>query len=452
MDKVLESALKRGAKYTDVRFSKILTEDVVVKNSQVITTQRKDTQGYGIRVWLNGKWGFISRGSIDNDHAKLALNAVKKAKTSPEPKKQGIVFFKATKDAVRNTYRIDPFERDWEDKIEFLMSLNGLLEKTGEPIDFAGHFKAVKVYTHVLSSTGIDVEIESIGVGLIISLVTKCFGVPRETLGGLSRWAGLEAFEDVNLDDFMLRTKNLAAKSSSSRSLRRGKYDLILSPTLAGLLIHETIGHASEGDNYIEGKSSLKGKLGQMISSSQLSLFDDDVPGGVFAPYDDEGTPKTKTYIIRKGMLVGLLTSLSEVAELGLPPSGNGRAQDYTRFPICRQTNICIEPGNVKVQEMIDNIKSGLYLSSVGGDAKIERDILTMSGCMGQIIEKGELRRSFKGVCIQDSVMNILNGINTIGTDPKVYVNIFGKCYKRRQRIYVGRSAPHLQISNVAIV
>ena len=46
--------------------------------------------------------------------------------------------------------------------------------------------------------------------------------------------------------------------------------------------------------------------------------------------YDDEGTPATKTYLIKEGILISRLHSRETAAKMGEQPTGNARAINYT--------------------------------------------------------------------------------------------------------------------------
>jgi len=89
--------------------------------------------------------------------------------------------------------------------------------------------------------------------------------------------------------------------------------------------------------------------LGKHFSSKELSIVDGAAVPGLRGSYhyDDEGTPATKTYLIREGQMVGRLHSRETAAKMNEKPTGNARAINYRFPPIVRMTNTYIEPRNL---------------------------------------------------------------------------------------------------------
>ena len=54
-----------------------------------------------------------------------------------------------------------------------------------------------------------------------------------------------------------------------------GKFPVIADPELTGVLIHEALGHAVEGDLILQNDSILKDKIGTQIASDIVNIFDD---------------------------------------------------------------------------------------------------------------------------------------------------------------------------------
>jgi len=103
--------------------------------------------------------------------------------------------------------------------------------------------------------------------------------------------------------------------------------------------------------------------LGKVFGGSHLNIIDSaSRPGlrGSFK-YDDEGTRSTKTYLIREGKLTGRLHSRETAAKMHEKPTGNARAINYRHPPIVRMTNTYIEPGECSFEDMIADIKDGVY-------------------------------------------------------------------------------------------
>ncbi|GAI52158.1 unnamed protein product, partial [marine sediment metagenome] len=156
-----------------------------------------------------------------------------------------------------------------------------------------------------------------------------------------------------------------AAALLSAPQVKGGEYTVILDPILAGVFVHEAFGHLSESD-FVYQNEQLRNimALGRRFGARHLNIVDDatipDLRGSY--KYDDEGMPASKTYLIREGILEGRLHSRETAAKMGEPPTGNARAISYFFPPIVRMTNTFIEPGNSSFEDMLGDIKEGVYL------------------------------------------------------------------------------------------
>src|SRR5512144_22777 len=63
--RALNQAQVRGASYADIRVVTRLIQRIAVKNGQVETLAQDETQGLGVRVIMNGAWGFASSSRLD---------------------------------------------------------------------------------------------------------------------------------------------------------------------------------------------------------------------------------------------------------------------------------------------------------------------------------------------------------------------------------------------------
>jgi TldD protein len=61
MSRALDLAQSHGAQYADIRVVENRTESIQVKNGVVESVNFSDSMGFGVRVLVNGAWGFSSR-------------------------------------------------------------------------------------------------------------------------------------------------------------------------------------------------------------------------------------------------------------------------------------------------------------------------------------------------------------------------------------------------------
>src|SRR4030066_1615790 len=69
MMRALDLARLRGAQYADVRVVNHREESLSVKDGIVEELASSETEGGGVRVLVNGAWGFASSRNLTNDEA-----------------------------------------------------------------------------------------------------------------------------------------------------------------------------------------------------------------------------------------------------------------------------------------------------------------------------------------------------------------------------------------------
>ncbi|MGB2885060.1 MAG: TldD/PmbA family protein, partial [Dehalococcoidia bacterium] len=239
-----------------------------------------------------------------------------------------------------------------------------------------------------------------------------------------------------------------AVELLSAPQLKGGEYTVICDPILAGVFAHEAFGHLSESDFVYENERmrEIMG-LGRRFGGNYLNIIDGAAVPGLRGSYryDDEGVPGTKTYLIREGILTGRLHSRETAAKMGEAPTGNARALDYTFQPIVRMTNTYIEPKEASFEELISEIKEGVYAKSwYGGMTSME--MFTFSAGEAYMIRNGRVEELLRPVVLSGNVFTTLENIDAIGND--LDMNQGGGCGKGGQMpLPVSNGSPHIRIS-----
>jgi TldD protein len=232
-----------------------------------------------------------------------------------------------------------------------------------------------------------------------------------------------------------------------------GQYPVVINQELAGVFIHEAFGHLSESDFIYENpKAREMMVLGRRFGQDILTVFDDGSIPGLRGShrFDDEGTPTRRNDLIKNGILVGRLHSRETAAKMGEQPTGNARAVNYRHPPIVRMTNTAIEAGTTSFEDMIKDIKLGIYAcDAYGGQTQLEN--FSFSSGYAYMIRDGKIAEMVKDVILAGNLFSTLMNIDAIGNDFK-WINGPGGCGKGSQfPLPVSIGAPHIRIQNVVI-
>jgi TldD protein len=156
----------------------------------------------------------------------------------------------------------------------------------------------------------------------------------------------------------------IAEQLLEARKVEPGEYPVILNPSVAGLVAHESFGHGVELDMFVKGRARAAEYLGRRVGSAPVSLRDGARSAREVSSYwfDDEGTPGSDTLVIDRGVFQAGISDLLSAFALGVPPTGNGKRESFERKAYARMTNTFFTPGGDRLEEMIASIRHGYLL------------------------------------------------------------------------------------------
>jgi len=232
-----------------------------------------------------------------------------------------------------------------------------------------------------------------------------------------------------------------------------GTYDVILDPTLTGLLAHEAIGHACEADLVYNKQSILNGKLGQKFGKEIINLYDnpenkEDSFGSLY--YDDEGFPAKNKHLIKNGKLNEFITNTRYSQLMNLENNGGSRAESFNDIPIPRMSNTHFGFGNKTLDELIEEMNSGIILShGAGGQVDPALGTYQFGVRNAKIIKNGKEIENKVNLSFSGNILESLKNISAISKDYKCRDP--GFCGKASQTIRVTDYGPYLLIKNVRL-
>lgn len=237
-----------------------------------------------------------------------------------------------------------------------------------------------------------------------------------------------------------------------AETVEPGEYVAVLAPVVAGVFAHESFGHKSEAD-FMIGDETMKEEwqLGKQVGSSILSIVDyGDIEGAGYTPVDDEGNKSSKTYLIKDGILAGRLHDSTTAAILDEETTGNGRAVNFEFEPIPRMTNTYIEKGDKTVEELIGEVKEGIYIKDINHGSGMST--FTLAPSISYRIRDGKIAEPLKIAVATGSVFETLNLIDGLSDEVKILSFITGGCGKMEQYpLPVGFGGPYVRLKRLFV-
>jgi TldD protein len=382
IDRALDAAERGGAAYADVRVVESSTETLTVKNGALEAASSGTSAGFGVRVLIDGAWGFSSSSVMEADSAdRVAREAVEIARASRLALRtpSELDDTPPATDSYATPVGEDPFGVSLDEKIGLLMAADEAMARVPGISLREGSLVAGRERKTFASSAGarLSQEIVEAGAGIEATAVNETEMQQRSfpnSFGGQMVTGGFEAVRALALADHGQRIAEEAVALLDAPQCPSGEMTLILDATQVALQVHESCGHPTELDRVFGTEASYAGtsfltteKLGSFRYGAEIVNIDADAtaPGGLGTfGYDDEGVPAQNVPLVEAGTLVGYLTSRETAPRIGRRSMGSARAAAWNRIPLIRMTNINLRPGDAgTLDDLIADTREGIFMS-----------------------------------------------------------------------------------------
>jgi len=380
--RLLDLATGLGASYADVRVETRRVQVVSVKNGVVNALSDETSRGFGVRVLVDGAWGFASSAEFaPAELERVARLAVEIARANALARRAPVALGPPVRSQGRYETPIqrDPFSVPIEEKLALLLAADAAMRAVRGVTVAESSCECQRVDKVFANSEGAYVEqvlietgggIEALAVG---EHETQKRSYPN-SFGRHQGTAGYEFLEAMDLPGNAQRIAEQAVALLTAQPCPSEVTTLILDPTQTALQIHESCGHAIELDRVLGFEASYAGtsfltpdKRGHFRYGSEVVTIvaDATVPGGLGTfGFDDEGVPAQRTVIVDHGIFRNYLTSRETAAVFGEPSNGTMRADGWNRIPLIRMTNINLEPGPWRLEDLIADTDRGIYMET----------------------------------------------------------------------------------------
>ena len=383
----LDTAHQRGATYADVRVVDERGRALATKNGKIGNASDSRSQGFNVRVMVDGAWGFASSAELGRASVEAtAAQAVAIAKASAKVKQKDIKLVpeKAVTAEWTTPHKIDPFSISIEQNLALLQKIDAELRSV-KGVTLAEtnmNFRREELWFFSSDGANIHQTKFTTGAGYVAYSFAGSEIQKRSypnSFGGQWQNKGYELIEELKLLENARRIGEEAVALHSADQCPEGAFDIILESSQLGLQIHESVGHPIELDRVLGMEANFAGtsfltleklrtlKYGSDLVNVVADARQEHGPGlGTFA-FDDEGVPAQCTPIISNGLFTGYLSSRETAALIGLQRSGGTlRAESWNRLPIIRMTNISILPGEkpLSFEQLISSTDHGILFQT----------------------------------------------------------------------------------------
>ncbi|UCC80009.1 MAG: TldD/PmbA family protein [Candidatus Zixiibacteriota bacterium] len=468
----VERARSLGASYADGRYIEIEDESLSFSDGSPESVNRSVDRGMGIRVLVEGAWGFFGTSVINEKEISRAVKYavdIGRASATLNDKPVKLADTESFKDDYISNFEIDPFEIALKEKLEYLSELDGMMAAREELNTRNSHIDFRKTVAFFASSEGTRVNQKIIhsGVGLELGIsrshrerATRSF--PKN--GGQYECKGYELLSEYDFKSEIPRLAEevqalLAAEACPSKTI-----DAVFEGSVVSLLIHELIGHPLELDRVFGSERNFSGtsfatvdRLGKLrYGSPIINVFSDPThPHGLASyGYDDEGVKAHKADLIRNGILVGYLSSRETAAMISARSTGAMRADSWGNMPIIRITNVSLAPGDMTFDDIISSVDDGIYMSTISSWSPSDDRSSFEFGCeIAREIKGGKLGRVFKNPTFSGKTIDFWSSVKGVADESSWKVWGTPNCGKGQpgQNARTAQGASPILVSDVKV-
>lgn len=449
----LDAATRAGAQYADVRVSTNRSQNVSTREQIVTGLSDSETSGVGIRVLVEGTWGFAASRIISNDSVEeVARTAVAQARANRAAQRRPVelaAIGPAEEGEWRSPIEIDPFDVSVDEKVDLLLRANAAAVQVAGARFASSTMSFIREEKFFASTDGIitDQTIYRCWPRMTVSAVASDGSdfqsrqsTPLQPMG-----LGYEYVRDADLIGQAPVWAEEAVEKLSAKSVDPGLWDLVLLPSHLFLTLHESIAHPTELDRIQGFEANYAGTSFIYPVEDYLGSFrygpdfmnvqgERSAKGGLATVgWDDEGVRPEDYHIVKDGILNDLQTTREQAPWLsdwyqsqGVPvrSHGNSYAQSWADVQFQRMPNTNLVPNqerDVSLDELVGEVDKGIVIEGRGSYSIDQQRYNAQFG--GQVfheIRNGQVVGMLKDVSYQIRTPEFWNSMDQIG-GPSTY-------------------------------
>jgi len=431
---------KLGASYSEARGQLTSGSGFVLKNGIPAISSFEKINGIGLRFVVNNALGFASTNNLNRENiksiAKKAVKTTKKASQISDHVKFSDEKFYSDKYSVKQKIKLDNV--DPSEKLKILFDADKRISKL---IKMPGRYISLSDWVtteYLVNSEGANLTATVPRVNLFYFLTVQKDNKTMQRYWQYGNCGGFEFVKKWNIPQ-LLTNEVRALKTNLEKGIKspKGNMNVIVGPQVTGIMVHESVGHPYEADRILGREAAQAGEsfvtldmLGRKISKPFVNVVDNPIikNSNGFYLYDNEGVKARKKFLIKNGKINELLHNRETAAHIGVKSNGSSRAVDYDKESIVRMSNTFLLPGNYKENELIKEIKNGIYIKNfMEWNIDDKRLNQKYTGCEAYLVKKGEIAAPIRSPTIETTTPDLWKSVRGIADNIELHAGTCGK-------------------------
>ncbi len=432
----VDYALKKGAEYVDVRAESSSFKSFSMQNGILNGVSSGNDTGIGVRI-LKGSLGFFSTNKLNKKNIKELVE--KTIRNVERVRLHHRIEFSSEKTYKKN-YKVDEkikiSDLSLNEKIKFLKDIEAHTKQHAISRYFSLSEQKTKKIVMTSEGSRITSEIPRLSFYYMLTIKAKNDYAQHFWQFGMS--SGYEAFKKWNLCEELKNTATALKKNLEyGKKVKPQIMDVVVAPQVTGIIVHESCGHPYEADRILgreaaqAGESFVKpGMLKSLLGSVVVNIVDDPTLKNSFGFYlfDDEGVKARRKFLMKNGRINEFLHNRETSFLMGLKNNGSARSTSYEFEPIVRMSNTFMLPGDYKEEELIENVKFGVYIKNFMewniDDKRLNQKYV---GAEAYFIKNGEIKEPVRNPIIEITTPELYKSVDAVADNLEFHAGTCGK-------------------------
>ncbi|MBM3260106.1 MAG: TldD/PmbA family protein [Candidatus Sericytochromatia bacterium] len=379
----LDACAAKHVTYADGRFVRTQSEAINVVNGDVTRLSSEESVGLGVRVLVDGAWGFAATSDLGRSRVEAAsTRAIAIARAASHGRRPGLSLGPPVRSRGhwQTPFLVDPFTVPLGDKLALLCEADDAMARVSGIRVRQAMMAWDRHHKFFGNTEGAFVEQTLTEVACALEARAEVEGRSAARsypdARGHHGWTG--GYEHVLGLDLVRNAPRIAEEAvrlCTAPAVSPGRTTVVLDGSQMAIQLHESLAHAAEHDRILGQELSFAG--GSFIGPEDVGRLDlgnplvnvwadATTPGGLGTyGFDDEGVPAGRFPLFVAGRLEGLLGNRETAALAGHVPGGVARAAGWNRLPLIRMPNIHLEPGDhPSLEALIADVDEGIYMAT----------------------------------------------------------------------------------------
>ncbi|AGL16256.1 TldD/PmbA family protein [Actinoplanes sp. N902-109] len=335
--------------------------------------------GIGVRVLVDGQWGFAARPLASTADAAVAARDAHASAVALAGRGKPVSLppREPSSGSYATSVGEDPFSVPTARRYELLADWLAAASAPAEVAAVQAGINAKRQHRHYADTEGSRQHQHFVETGAMVLVTARGHGdVQRRSypnsFHGNTAAAGWEYLSSLSMAEQAARVGEEAVMLLTAPVAAPGRADVVIGPQQVSLQIHESSGHALELDRILGDEANYAGTsfirpsdIGSLRYGSDAVTITSDptVPGtrGSFA-FDDEGTPARAFNLIDRGIVRNTLSNRDSAARSGQTLTGAARSDGWGYLPVCFATHVFLQPGQGSLDDLLQRMGDGYYI------------------------------------------------------------------------------------------